>query len=172
MKAVLDTSPFQALHRADVLDEVRRLFHGGVFVPESVEVQTFGARRLGRDIVPDMDDLPWIEVLPVSPDESGALESAPPPGRRGLRRKPSCGGFVLDREEFDVIVLARRLGAVAVLDDHQGLRCATNLGVRSATTLEVMASLVQARLIGVNEARLGIEQIEATGYFPTRRRSR
>ena len=172
MIAVLDTSALQAIHRAGVLEHLNTLFDQ-VLLPGAVERQTRDALRdFGPALVPDLDSLPWIAVQSVATAELEAHRD-PPNGvkRRGLvsKTRPLCHGYAVDLEEFEVVVLARRVGGVGVLDDHGGHRCAANLGVTARTTIQVLEEIVARGLTPVPVADL-VKKIQATGYDPTTRR--
>lgn len=172
--AVLDTSTLQAIHRAGVLDRLQSLYDGGVFIPYSVEVQTRAAfESLGVALVPNLDALPWIRVLQIAATERRAHE-APPRGKARVkgqvsRKRPLCHGLAVDAEEYDVVLLALRLGADSIVDDHSGLRCAASLGVQARTTRQVLEALEERDLLGAS-LRERISKIEVTGYIPTTKR--
>lgn len=177
LRIVLDVSTLQALHRAGVLDAVRQLSPEGMLLPASVAAHTREAyAEFGNGKAPDLDALAWISVEAVSPEELRAHEAAPP-GKSRRRseaiseKRPLCHGYAVDREEFEVVVLALRSSAVAVLDDHAGLRCADNLHVPTKTTRELLEVMKAAGLVA-DTVEGAIAKIEATGYVPTKRRSK
>jgi predicted nucleic acid-binding protein len=171
--AVLDTSTLQALHRAGVLEEVRKLYPDGLSIPQSVERQTRAAfPQFGAAKVPDIDALGWLSVRAVSSADADPYRARQP--GQPLRGKSesisqglTCCGYAIDSEEFDVVVLAKKINAVAILDDHRALKCAQNLGVASQTTRDVLASLSSGGLVGDVDSL--VRRIEATGYMPTLR---
>ncbi len=171
--AVLDTSTLQALHRAGVLAQVRTLFSDGWSIPKSVESQTRAAfPAFGPAKVPDLDALGGLGVHEVSDAEREGCRAprdgqAPRPKSGRMSRDLTCCGYAIDREEFDVVVLAKKLQAVAILDDHAGLKCAGNLGVPAQTTRDVLDALARKGLVADVPGLIG--RIEATGYIPTRR---
>ena len=64
MPAVIsNTSPIQYLYQAEVLSLLPQLF-GRICVPEAVAAELQAGRQ--RNVpLPDLDDLPWLEVRPV-----------------------------------------------------------------------------------------------------------
>ncbi len=142
-------------------------------VPRSVEQQTRAAFPLfGLVKVPDLDELAWLTVQEIADADiapyRGQQHGQPPRSRsESVSKGLTCCGFKIDREEFDVVILAKKLGATAILDDHAGLRCAQNLRVTAQTTRDVLAALLENNLVA-NVTDL-IKQIEATGYIPTRK---
>lgn len=176
VKAVLDTSPLQALHRAGVLTALRELYPGGIYLPGSVDAQTRSAlASFGPALVPSLDELTWIRSRVVSEEALNAHMSPPAERPRRAREKRTaglqCHGYSIDREEFEVVVLALDLGAVAITDDHSGLRAAFHLGVPTETTYEVLVALSGAHLVDAQVPDL-LARIKATGYHPTEKRAR
>jgi predicted nucleic acid-binding protein len=55
-----NTTPLQYLHRLGRLDWLRE-FHDRVVIPEAVAAELDEGRRFGAN-VPDVRDIPWIEV--------------------------------------------------------------------------------------------------------------
>jgi predicted nucleic acid-binding protein len=185
MRAVLDTSPLQAFWRAGILDALRQLFES-VHVPKAVAEETRWSRELvGLARVPDLAAHPWIRVDPVLP---GAAQSAiallfashekRARGRRARRLRPgievasgrivaSAGGLRLSLNipDLEAILLASEIGAIAIVDDRRAIRSATDLGVRTATTREVVEVMTSRGL--VPDARGAVERMRQAGYHPT-----
>lgn len=186
LRAVLDTSPLQALWRARVLDQLPYLFKD-TFIPSSVADETrWSLALVDKERVPSLKGHRWIQIEPV-PSETlreamASLFKSNHQRRRGAKvRSPQpeiaiVEGRVIawtqpqDRLTFkvpdlEVVLLARLTGAVAILDDRKALRAALDLGVRTATTREVLGVMVQRGLIA--DAESAIEKMRATGYHPT-----
>lgn len=69
--------------------------------------------------------------------------------------------------DLSVVVLAKKMGAVAVLDDKVALKAAEDLNVVSATSRELIAALVSQGT--VESAEPILRRIVATGYHPHER---
>ena len=151
-----------------------KLYPGGLFIPQSVNRQTRDALpKFGPAKIPDLSALDWIAVGDVT-DTDLAPFRAPQPGQSAPQNPPAdgrltCCGHKIDREEFDVVVLAKRLQATAILDDHDGMTCANGLNVTVQTTRDILGALVQNGHVQGAGVDTLVKKIEATGYFPTRR---
>jgi predicted nucleic acid-binding protein len=144
---------------------------------------------VGHKLVPSLKDHPWIEIEAVAREvlleAMGPLFKAHGRRVRGAKasaRKPEVGivkGKVIawtkavddashlgfDVPDLESVLLAQRTGAIAVLDDRKALRAALDLGVRTATTREVLLAMKE-RLIIPDDAGAIVLMREA-GYHAT-----
>jgi predicted nucleic acid-binding protein len=186
--AVLDTSPLQALHRGGVLGKLPELFER-TMLPRAVADETrWSLRKLGGELVPDLDACPAIDVCAVSNDVLRALMVSlfqayglRNQGRRPVSRRVPVvveyqgklfawsGKMQLTHAipDLEVVSLAKQVGGTAIVDDRRALRAADDLGVRSLTTREVIAELEAHGCI--DDGRDVIDRIERTDYHPTTR---
>jgi predicted nucleic acid-binding protein len=191
---VLDTSPLQALYRGGVLGRLRAIF-GRTMLPLSVADETrwwLAQDRRRAALAPSLDTFPELDVRVVDGATVRAVVERLHVSHV-LRTKPrtaaprslvavhggkiyawsdgsspeKAGSLTYDVTDLEVVVLARELAAVAVVDDSKALKAAAELDVRTMTTLEVLEELVARGVIP--DASPCLEKIEATGYHPARR---
>ena len=187
-RAAIDTSPLQALWRAGVLNKLPSLFES-TFIPQSVADETRWSRKLvGAERVPSLKANRWIQVEAVPAD---AVREAMLPlfkahqrrhrGAKAGAHHPDVAiidGRVIawvqaskhDRltynmPDIEVVVLAQIQGAVAILDDRKALKAAIDLGLKTATTREVVAAMARQGLIADGDSH--IAKMLATGYHAT-----
>jgi hypothetical protein len=184
---VFDTSPLQAVWRSGLMDAVTQGFV--TLVPRAVADETrhfvrgasgtanprTRAERLR--LAPDLDAQPRIRCVDVPRhDVDGAMRCffgrpyAVVVQYKGdvyaWADKPSAS---VGLPELEVVALAAARNAIAVIDDHKGLRVAEANSVLTATTRELFDELA-TRDQDIDLAR-AFERIVATGYEPTKRRS-
>lgn len=186
MHAVIDTSPLQAFWRTEKLQTLRTFFEG-LIIAQAVDDET---RRsfvvTGPELVPNLNDERWITVQDVSDAELRcamqlvfkAYQSEY--GKKWKKTAPEIefvnGKIVawttkdhrrsIDVPDLATVVLAKRLGAIAILDDSAALDMAKVLGVETATTLEVARVLSRD---GIIELASFEEALERKKYSPLRR---
>ena len=185
-KAAIDTSPLQALWRAGVLGKLPHLFKA-TLVPQSVADETrWSLGLIGPERVPSLKEHRWIHIESVPAD---ALRAAMIPLFKSVQRRRHGAKVGSHQPEvaivegrvmawtrpgnrlthkipdLEVVLLAQRTGAIAILDDRKALRAAVDLGVRTATTREVVEQMVRRGLIA--DAESAIKKMQATNYHPT-----
>jgi hypothetical protein len=184
---VFDTSPLQAVWRSGLLDAVTQGFVA--LVPRAVADETrhfvrgaSGAanprtRAERLRLAPDLDAQPRIRCVDVPrQDVDDAMRRFfARPYARVVQYKGEVYAWSdkssvrISVPELEVIALAATRNAVAVIDDHKGLRAAAANSVTTATTRELFDELAaQDQQIDLVRA---FDRIVATGYEPTKRRS-
>ena len=173
LRAVLDTSPLQGLWRAGALGKLPLLFES-VCISLAVADETRRSLDIvGSKRVPNLREHPWIQTEPVARE---VLLAAMIPlfqahgqrvgGAKASTRQPEIGivrGKVIawtttktstnssqlgfDVPDLESVLLAQKKGAIAILDDRKALRAALDLGVRTATTREVLRAMMRRRII-------------------------
>ena len=160
---VLSVSSLQGLHRGGVFARLAPSVAGGWFIPGAVEAMTREARsRIGARRVPNLDELGWLPQEPVSDLELAALGVGEPEGTRY-----QYSGMFVSREALEVVALARRLGATAVFNEHDGLSFARLVGVATLTLKQAVSLLAPG---DENEvaARMAAEEFYLLGQGPER----
>ncbi len=161
-KLVVDTSPLQALHRCGALALLEPAFEE-VWVPEAVRDETRASRAIsGAEKVPDLDAHPFIRIGHVGGEELAA-RGAVEVGRNRGRARFQWMGKNIDRPELEVVALAERLGAVALVEDAKGMRCARARAVPITDSARVLCDLEAAGLIA--DAAALAKTILATGFY-------
>lgn len=188
---VFDTSPLQALHRGGILAKTAD-FCARSLVPRAVADETrWSHRKLGSKLVPDLSAYPNVGICAISNDVLRetmislfrAFERGDGGGKRASRRTPEIVEYqgkiyawssklqlTHAIPDLEVVVLAKQLGGVAIVDDSRAIRAADDLGVGTVTTREIIAEL-EARGVIANSTHV-LGKIEATGYIPARRAPR
>ena len=161
IRLVLDSSPLQALHRCDVLRLLPAAYAmarvpGGVVAETRLSLATSGPAR-----VPALADLPAIEHEQVGDDELAALGAVFLKEYRATTLY-QVKGRQIDRPELEVVALALRHGALAVLEDAAGIRTARDFGVEVVGTAALLCDLEVRGFIA--DAIACAQQIRQTGY--------
>ncbi|MDE0165420.1 MAG: hypothetical protein OXL36_10015 [Bryobacterales bacterium] len=116
---ICNTSPLQYLHQADLLHLLPTLF-GSVQAPSAVATELAEGRRRGV-CLPELADLPWVTVRPVS-------------DRKLLPLVTSLGNG-----EKEVLALGLEMpGHLLVLDDRNARRYAAAAGLKITGTLGIL----------------------------------
>ena len=187
-KAAIDNSPLQALWRAGILGKLPDLFKS-ILVPQSVADETrWSLALIGPERVPNLKEHRWIHIESV---QEAVLRASMVPlfksfqrRRRGAKadtRRPEVAlkdGRVIAWTEpnheqnqlthkipdLEVVLLAQSASGIAILDDRKALRAAEDLGIRTATTREVVDAMAKRGLIA--DAETAIKKMKATNYHP------
>jgi predicted nucleic acid-binding protein len=159
---VVDSPPLQALHRCGALGILVRA-HRAVTVPRSIAIETARSRAIeGGGRVPDLADHPALAVRDVA-DELLTAAGALLVGEVRATTEYRLDGHRIDRPELDVILLARDLGAVALVEDKAAIRVSRKLDVPVVGTAEVLCDLEVRGLL--DDAVLAAQAIRATKYL-------
>ncbi|MEZ4398759.1 MAG: hypothetical protein R3B06_01980 [Kofleriaceae bacterium] len=158
---VLDSPPLQALHRCGALTILSDAY-AAVVVPHAIVEETDRSRIIeGAARVPDLADYPAIARQAVddrSLASAGAVFVAP------MRSTTEylVGEHKIDRPELEVVLLARDLPAMAVVEDKAAIRVAEKLDVCVVGTAELLYDL---ELLGfLDDAVAAAQAIRATKY--------
>jgi uncharacterized protein len=117
-EVVSNTSPLLYLHQLGRLDLLPALY-SMVLVPKSVIEELTAGRAAGHD-VPNVADLPWVQVV-----------SSPTLALLALATD-------LGKGESEAIAIAHERGALLILDDALARRHASLLGITLTGTLGVL----------------------------------
>jgi predicted nucleic acid-binding protein len=159
---IFDSSPLQALHRASVLALLERAYEQ-VAIPGAVAAEMRASLAAsGPSKVPDLDAYPWLRVHEVSDDEVARAGAIEPRSYRSTTRY-RWGAGQINRPELEVLLLAARLGAKAVVEDRQALACAPTAGVEALGVAQLLCDLEERGFLDDAPARASA--ILATGYF-------
>lgn len=112
-------------------------------------------------MVPNLDEFPWIEAVPVA-DSELAAEGAVLVSTRRSSETFTWFSRRIDRPEAEAVLLAKRQSAPLVIEDHKGVRCAADFGVAVVKVVDLLLTLEQAGLIP--NAQESAARILATGY--------
>jgi hypothetical protein len=161
-KLVSDTSPLQGLHRGGALETLRDL---GVQLVIPVDAETRSSfQQVGGLKVPDLDGHRWIRTERVD-DAALAAFGASLVGPHRRTFEYAWKGFKLDRPELEVVCLAVREGAHALVEDEPGIRCARMAGVPVTSVPVLLRDLVRAGRMDLADAGRRARAILETGYF-------
>ncbi len=142
---VFDTATLQGAFRGDLLG-VPRAAGTILLVPSAVAEETRRYRTPETaERAPDLDALPWLEVVRPAEGEVAAVEA----GLDGPRR--------------EAIALARARGARLVTGKHDAVKRARELGVATVTVDELIDELAAAGRIDAAACK---RRILETGYGP------
>lgn len=159
---VLDSPPLQALHRCGALALLPGAY-AAVVVPQSIADETTRSRAIeGAERVPDLLDHPAIAVQAVG-DELLTAAGAVLIGEARATTEYRLDVHKVDRPELEVVLLARQLGAVAVVEDKAAIRVAQKLTIPVVGTAQVLCDLEVRGLL--NDAVVAAQAIRATRYL-------
>ena len=133
-----------------------------VLIPWAVEDETkrsFVGEGPAR--VPDLGALPEIQMRTLEPsdfDNVGAVLL----GNYRATEKFALGERRIDRPELEVVLLARKLNCLAVVEDRKGVGLARSFGLTIATTAQVLVDL--ENLGALANAMHAAQEIRATRY--------
>lgn len=82
--------------------------------------------------------------------------------------KPRTRYLAHNTPDLEVVLLAQAINGIAVLDDRKAIRAAADLGVKTATTREVIAEMIRRGLIA-GELERYVEKLRSAEYHPTSR---
>jgi predicted nucleic acid-binding protein len=143
---VINTSPLLYLHQIGLLEFLPKLY-GTVTAPLAVEQELNAGKAMNID-VPDLAQLPWLEVRELS----------------SLSNLPNV--IDLGRGEAEVIALGLdNPNSLLILDDQLGRRIATLYQLRYTGTLGVLIKAKQAGYL--NAVAPAIAQLQAQGMWLT-----
>lgn len=159
---VFDSPPLQALHRCGALALVAEAY-AAVVVPESIAAETARSRAIeGMARVPDLTAHPAI-LTQVVGDELLTAAGALLIGDARATTAYRLDVHKVDRPELEVVLLARQLGAVAVVEDKAAIRVARKLMVPVVGTAHLLCDLEVRGLL--DDAVVAAQAIRATKYL-------
>jgi predicted nucleic acid-binding protein len=179
LTAVLDTSTLQALWRGGALDTLRA-YAEAALIPGAVADETrawWSPERAA--LAPDLDALPWLERVDVSPDDCRATAARLLGPADGARWVEEDGGARLvairgdrrlrafARVDLELLTVAVERRGCLIVDANKARAAARALGVPAWTTLDLIDALSAAGLVA--DRRATLEAIRATGYRPNLR---
>lgn len=127
---IADTGPLIALARVDLLSHLNKVF-SRVIVPETVFEEACGDHsKPGAEAIAALDNAPWFQVMSVDTVHT-----------------PDVALHVLDKGELDVILLAKELNCIALLDENLGRRIAINRGVKVVGSAGILLNLKKMGVI-------------------------
>lgn len=132
-KVVCDSSPLIWLAKANMLSVLRKLY-GEVIIPKTVWVEVSRGESADALVIIEAKAEGWVKV--VDEEESGASDLIRVSG--------------IHRGEAEAILLARKLGALFVVDDREGSGTARVFGVQSLGTVGVL-------MLGLAEGLLSLD---------------
>ena len=145
-----DTGPLIALARVNLLPLLSRLFNR-VIVPSSVFKEACAElNKSGAKAILAASENTWFQCVPV---DSEAEQS-----NHSLTKALS----VLDRGERDVIILAKQLNTIALIDEKRGRKVANITGVHCIGTAAILIKLKEKQLI--DSVSPYLDQLADTGY--------
>lgn len=162
LSLVLDSPPLQALHRCGALALLPGAY-AAVVVPRSIADETARSRAIeGADRVPELAEHPGVAIRVVD-DETLTAAGAVLLGTVRSTTQYRLDVHRVDRPELEVVLLARQLGAVAVVEDKAALRVAHKLAIPVVGTAQLLCDLERRGLLG--DAVTAARTIRATKYL-------
>lgn len=145
---VSDTTVLIALSRIGKLELLEKLW-GTVAVPEAVYQEAINDLPGSREIA-DAMEAGWLQVRKVESQDTVRLLQA---------------GGLKGRGECECIVLAREIGAKAILtDDKKARKTALACGVERAGTLGLLVQAVKEGVLTRQEALAALEALVKTNF--------
>ncbi|HVV84101.1 MAG TPA: hypothetical protein VHE35_13595 [Kofleriaceae bacterium] len=161
LSLVFDSPPLQALHRCGALAIAAAAYDA--VVPRSIAEETARSRTIeGEARVPELAAYAGLSVRAVD-DELLAEAGAVLIGEARATTEYRLDVHRIDRPELDVLLLARRLGGAALVEDKAAIRVARKLAVPVVGTAQVLCDLERRGLL--DDAAAAAKTIRATKYL-------
>lgn len=142
---IADTGLLIALARTNLLPQLAYLLKK-VIIPESVFQEACAdMNKSGAKAIFELEKVPWFTRLLVPPDIKANIKMN-----------------ILDKGETEVILLAKELNCVALIDEKTGRRVAKTKGVKCIGTAAILLQMKQAGI--VDEVTPLLKQLADSGY--------